>query len=363
MKTSSLRIQDPFDVSSRPRRHRIFAGFTLVEMLVVITIIGILAALVIPAAYSVMVAAKRARIAMEIKQLEMACQAYKEKFGEYPPDFSRVNDFAHATMQDAARAAVVRHLSKAFPRFVIPGSDITAQWASLQSTILTGWNIDITLDTCSPASALVFWLGGQPLWTGGNNPPTDRTKPVTGFGGFAADPTNPFQSMATCPSRIGPFYDFSTTSVGQLAATSPALANTPVSYWPRDAYGDKTQGCIVYFRAENGNYTTDAATLAADMSNAKYATVTVNVWPAVDAPVSTISASGGPYVFVNPSSIQIFSAGLNVRYSVPGADSTFYPGVTGNVGPYEFPTGRNYQPDTYGNITNFSNGTLEASMK
>ncbi len=73
-----------------PAQHRVRRGFTLVEMLVVITIIGILAGLAIPA---VIVARNRAKVGamvMDIKQLEMACQAYKEKFGEYPPDFAFV---------------------------------------------------------------------------------------------------------------------------------------------------------------------------------------------------------------------------------------------------------------------------------
>ncbi len=64
------------------------AGFTLVEMLVVITIIGILAGLVIPAVVVAMRKAKEATIVMEISQLDMALKAYKEKFGEYPPDFA-----------------------------------------------------------------------------------------------------------------------------------------------------------------------------------------------------------------------------------------------------------------------------------
>ena len=80
-----------------PVNCRVGRGFTLVEMLVVITIIGILAGLAIPA---VIVARNRAKItavAMDIKQLEMACQHYKEKFGEYPPDFAFVgNGFAPA---------------------------------------------------------------------------------------------------------------------------------------------------------------------------------------------------------------------------------------------------------------------------
>ena len=60
-------------------------AFTLVELLVVITIIGILTGLVTAAAVAARRRAKIATVVMEVKQLEAACQAYKEKFGEYPP--------------------------------------------------------------------------------------------------------------------------------------------------------------------------------------------------------------------------------------------------------------------------------------
>jgi hypothetical protein len=39
------------------------------------------------------------------------------------------------------------------------------------------------------------------------------------------------------------------------------------------------------------------------------------------------------------------------------------PPTTGSIGPYEFPTGANYGPATYDDITSFSNGTLEDSIK
>ena len=61
-------------------------------MLVVITIIGILAALIIPATVVALRHGRPRAIYAEINSLERACKAYKEKFGEYPPDFSRGSD-------------------------------------------------------------------------------------------------------------------------------------------------------------------------------------------------------------------------------------------------------------------------------
>lgn len=62
------------------------AGFTLVELLTVIIIIGFLAAMVAGVAPAVMRSVKQSAIRAEIQQLSMALEAYKAEYGEYPPD-------------------------------------------------------------------------------------------------------------------------------------------------------------------------------------------------------------------------------------------------------------------------------------
>ncbi len=76
------------------------------------------------------------------------------------------------------------------------------------------------------------------------------------------------------------------------------------------------------------------------------------IWPAIDTRL-TSSLS-----YVNPSSVQIFSAGLDTRYGHILAFT--FKGTTWSV--LAFPTGDNYQPYTYDDITNFSSGTLEDSI-
>jgi hypothetical protein len=73
----------------------------------------------------------------------------------------------------------------------------------------------------------------------------------------------------------------------------------------------------------------------------------VRIWPAIDTRVSNLQA--GSLVFANSSSIQIFSAGLGKKYADLSA-------------PLMYPSGANYASDTYGNITNFSGGTLESAI-
>ncbi len=293
-------------------------GFTLVELLVVITIIGILVGLTIPAVIYVRVIAKQAAVTLDLKQLEMACQAYKEKFGEYPPD-------------GTDHSAVLRHLAKAFPRFMIAGADDIEKWDNLRTWIQDSsrWGASVDINTLSPFNALAFWLGGRPA--GGQ------------LTGFSANPADLFD---TSTSRIGPFFDF---DLNRLRADG--------YYWPQGAAGTGTTGAIVYFRAENGGYATAGAYM---FSNGQ------NVVPAIDTRLSNVDGlynydnSKLPvYSWVNPRSIQIFSSGLDVTYSSP---ITIPPGDLD--GCLAFPTGENYDPVgyTYDDITNFSDGTLENAM-
>ena len=228
-------------------------AFTLVELLVVIVIIGILAGLTTAVAFKVRVAAKVHSVVSEMAQLELALESYKEKFQEYPPDFSDP-------------AAVNRHITRAFPKY---RGDAIADLKQL----------GVPIDSMDPGAALVFWLGGIPE--------SANSKKLTGF---SKDVRNPFtRDVPGNRSRYKPFFEFNTERLRYVDGV--------LRYFPDTS---ATSAPYVYFRAHKGGYNGQEWN-----APEKYAPGG-SVRPLLD---TNVPVSGG-FDWVNPHTYQIITGGI-----------------------------------------------------
>jgi prepilin-type N-terminal cleavage/methylation domain-containing protein len=126
-------------------------GFTLVEMLVVIAIIGVLAALILPAIWSAVVSAREHRIVQEVSQLTMSLDSYRQQRNAYPPDGFNPS-------------AVAQHLRSKFAKH---DEGTATSGGPLQSLL------SLTPPPLTAGESLVFWLG-QTI--------NDPRRPLSGLG-------------------------------------------------------------------------------------------------------------------------------------------------------------------------------------
>ena len=138
-------------------------GFTLVELLVVIGIIGMITAIAVPTIFGAIASARNAKTKAELDMLHMALMNYKNEYGSFPP--ANMQGLWASNQVNKSHAAY-KHLVRIFPRL----SELTTGNTSPY----------YALSQLSPAQALVFWLYGfydnpeYPLTNGGT--PGNRTK-------------------------------------------------------------------------------------------------------------------------------------------------------------------------------------------
>src|SRR5262245_15991337 len=110
------------------------AGFTLVEMLVVVVIIGVIMGLISAAVVKARAAGTAARNRAEISQLELAVEAFKQKYGVYPPSklmLAKKKSYYPTSTPALAELAQdsIDFLTRVFPRLASPNPmDTSYPW-------------------------------------------------------------------------------------------------------------------------------------------------------------------------------------------------------------------------------------------
>lgn len=273
-------------------------AFTLVELLMVVAIIGILIGLLLPAVNAVRVRTKRAAISMELSQFDIAIKAFKEKCGDYPPDFGNL-DRREALME------VRRFIARAWPRC---------------SKLPSDWAVDPDPDKekikelpakYNPATALVIWLGGV-------------RDSVGELQGFSADPQNPFDVDANgaqvpdtqiCTSRIPRFYELKESQTTVYPGTTDRWC-----YWPAQLDKNQRQGeaGIVYFKAGSKGYTGRG-------------------WGYASRPAMTDGTATTPNAWLQPKSFQLRCCGLDGKlYDIAVGVPTWWATYGKSVGDFRF---------------------------
>ena len=321
--------------TTRPR------GFTLVEMLVVIVIIGILASLITGAVIGARRTVKNAAIKMEIEQLQGALQKYKTLYGEYPPDFAFVTNTVDDDLRNASQDAVIRHLKRRFPRYQIDAAVTTLPdddaWLEFVADLTAEYSVDP--DSFDPGTALTFWLGGLP-----------EVDDDTILAGFHADGSNPFRTgiPRDTESRL---FDF-----------NPASLRAGPGYWHCIAQSGGSQSApYVYFRShrlaastryEYGEVKDPSGAPTFEPSKRNFTIDGIDYGTAV--PYMDTGGSGDPAVV---TSTRYWQSSETFQVIHPGLDGMF-----GATNDFRDVSGTGFDENDFDNLASFTTGTLEDDL-
>ncbi|MEZ6151528.1 MAG: type II secretion system protein [Pirellulaceae bacterium] len=285
------------------------SGFTLVEVLVVIAIIGVLVALIVPAVNMAYRTVQQRAIALECQALAQAVEAYRNKYDDYPPD---------GLVEDVMK----RHLRKAFPN-IAPSEFVLLS----NPTVITG-NSAIG-SVMEPSEALVFFLGGFS---------DDPAFPFSGKGGpiyidngsgvqiksDAMDGNSVFQYN---PDRQKPFYDFKQAQLTldvdgvRTVSTDDDITGAARDLMPAYHPSGKKMP-FLYFDSRTYQPQTDANQFNAGSAGIAYPYRSTAVNTKFAPNDNSVLNRNKYFRFMNEKTFQIVSAGLDDNYG--GETGLFY---------------------------------------
>lgn len=358
-------------------------GFTLVELLVSIAIIGMLMSLTSVAVWKVIQSVKSAKITVEVDQLAQAMQSYKEGQIQFPPCMGIID-------VTARRIQFLRHLSVAYPNcnygtaignFTNTKTGIRAKVMGITPTASSNWSYNyvsdsgiqrLDLDTLDQAESLVFWLGGFPTPVNSSGVPV-ATQRLFGLHRDSDDPLKRDTSVIveSLRYRTDPLFGFDQTRLVdndqdgwlEYAPLAPKLGASTAPY--------------VYFDSATYNLSVDQSTVLhwcypriGDATNP--GPVDLFLKFGVAAPMADYFDMSGtnPTRWAKPNGFQIICGGLDGEYSKPGVDLPSCQRIPIFPSGFVFERGSGstlyrtqtaYSIPDYDNVTNLSTKTLEGA--
>lgn len=362
------------------RRLNPHQGFTLIEVLTVIAIIGILVGLLLAAVGPVRRNVRQAAIAFEVLAIDGALNQYKTKYGSFPPDGSNA-------------AQLVAHLRKAFPNIATSEINLLTTDSFPGTTVpLVNFTNGAPAGVMDPPEALVFFLGGFSA---------DPVYPFSGVGGpfFIADsngnqitsgaPIGSRDSVQYNATRNNALYDFDkgvlsldaelnlpgfTVSNDEtdlfnggvfdcLPVYSVSGTIAPLVYFNRSSYAYNVSGGR-YFN----HYTTDGSRISGVARPYKSGDVNTTV--------RQTSNADGHFRYMNETSFQIIAAGLDddfggipqgsnavpVFYRFPSGEQLDITQPGGGSGFSRYTEIQGLPSSQLDNISNFSEGTFDNAI-
>ena len=316
-------------------------AFTLVEILVVIAVISILAALVTVAVAGAMRAAKRAAIGTEMSQIAMAIDLHRANpngFGVFPPDMFDDHTLVSYVQQRWSRLDWTS--LNAFVTTSRPGN-----WGAMTQTQRDAWLIREAISIAgtnaygspmnfrdtnpsAPLGALALWLGGFPNADGR-------------LSGFGADPTNPFDLSFGFDNVV--FLDWEVGNGKNVRVVDYGTGGIPV-------IGNEIHGVfvpIVYFRGRSGGGPGAYRLGATGMGPVKQIDVPGCGWC---VPYADLLNNDGTIRWKNPTTYQLIHPGLDSTFGDAGWDEAQVPPIGRRI----ITLGIGIGPWDSDNITNIS---------